>query len=184
MVMAGRLMTRRCWLRCCCTPTRWGSALRGGSSAGVSRMSRFGCWRGIWPDHVTICRFRLEHQDALAGLFGQVLGLCARAGIVQVGILAVDGAGDAANASRHASVDYEQLARTILEEAAEVDAAEDEQFGDRRGDELPEQLTTRHGRQAWLRQARQELEEQRARDAPADIARAARQIARGQASNG
>ena len=136
------------------------------------------------PDHVTICRFRLEHQDALAGLFGQVLGLCARAGMVQVGILAVDGAGDAANASRHASVDYEQLARTILEEAAEVDAAEDEQFGDRRGDELPEQLTTRHGRQAWLRQARQELEEQRARDAPADIARAARQIARGQASNG
>ena len=117
------------------------------------------------PDHVTICRFRAEHQDALAGLFGQVLGLCARAGMVQVGTLAVDGTRVAANASRDASVDYEQLARAILEEAAEVDAAEDEQFGDRRGDELPEQLTTRHGRQAWLREARQELEEQRARDA-------------------
>src|ERR1700733_3756369 len=87
------------------------------------------------PDHVTICRFRAEHQDALAGLFGQVLGLCARAGMVQVGTLAVDGTRVAANASRDASVDYEQLARAILEEAAEVDAAEDEQFGDRRGDE-------------------------------------------------
>ena len=45
-----------------------------------------------------------------------------------------------------ANVDYEQLARKILEEAAEIDAAEDELYGDKRRDELPEQLTTRHGR--------------------------------------
>ncbi len=111
---------------------------------------------------MTICRFRQEHREALAGLFGQVLGLCAKAGMVQVGTLAVDGTRIAANASRDATVDYEQLARTILEEAAEVDAAEDEQFGDRRGDELPEQLTTRHGRREWLREAVRELEEKRA----------------------
>ncbi len=37
------------------------------------------------PDHVTICRFRSEHQDALAGLFGQVLTLCGNAGMVSVG---------------------------------------------------------------------------------------------------
>jgi transposase len=116
------------------------------------------------PDHVTICRFRQAHQDALAGLFGEVLSLCARAGMVSVGTIAVDGTRIAANASRDATVDYEQLARTILEEAAEVDAAEDEQFGDRRGDELPEQLRTGNGRQAWLRQARQELEQQRAQE--------------------
>ncbi len=117
------------------------------------------------PDHVTICRFRSEHQDALAGLFGQVLTLCAKAGMVSVGTIAVDGTRIAANASRDATVDYEQLARTILEEAAAVDAAEDEQFGDRRGDELPEQLRTGDGRRAWLRQAREELEQQRIRDA-------------------
>lgn len=117
------------------------------------------------PDHVTICRFRQEHQDALAGLFGQVLGLCARAGMVRVGTIAVDGTRMAANASRDATVDYEQLARAILEEAAEVDAAEDEQFGDRRGDELPEQLRTGDGRQAWLRDAKLGLEDQRAREA-------------------
>ena len=119
----------------------------------------------LTPDHVTICRFRQEHQDALAGLFGQVLALCAKAGMVSVGTVAVDGTRVAANASRDATVDYEQLARTILEEAAEVDAAEDEQFGDRRGDELPEQLRTGYGRQAWLRQARVELEQQRAEQA-------------------
>jgi transposase len=116
----------------------------------------------LTPDHVTICRFRQEHQDALAGLFGQVLGLCAKAGMVSVGTIAVDGTRMAANASRDATVDYEQLARTILEEAAQVDAAEDEQFGDRRGDELPEQLTTRYGRRAWLREAVRDLEAERA----------------------
>jgi len=56
-------------------------------------------------------------------------------------------------------------AKEILEEAAEVDAAEDELYGDRRGDELPEQLTTRHGRQAWLREAKRQLEQERAAQA-------------------
>ena len=50
------------------------------------------------PDHVTINRFRFEHQDALAGLFGDVLTLCARAGMVRVGTVAVDGTRMAANA--------------------------------------------------------------------------------------
>ena len=121
----------------------------------------------LTPDHVTICRFRSEHQDALAGLFGQVLMLCAKAGMVSVGTIAVDGTRIAANASRDATVDYEQLARTILEEAAAVDAAEDEQFGDRRGDELPEQLRTGDGRRAWLREAVRELEDKRATEGKA-----------------
>ena len=42
------------------------------------------------PDHATIARFRVRHQEALAGLFGQVLGLCAEAGL-QLALLAVDG---------------------------------------------------------------------------------------------
>ena len=114
------------------------------------------------PDHVTINRFRSEHQGALAGLFGEVLRLCARAGMVRVGTVAVDGTRMAANASKEQTVDYEQLAREILEEAAEIDAAEDELYGDQRGDELPEQLRTGAGRQAWLREARRQLEAERA----------------------
>ena len=34
------------------------------------------------PDHTTIARFRQRHETALAGLFGDVLGLCAEAGLV------------------------------------------------------------------------------------------------------
>jgi transposase len=150
------------------------------SSRGIERE----CWEDVAyrviaanlaPDHVTINRFRSEHQDALADLFGQVLALCARAGMVRVGTIAVDGTRVAANASMDANVDYEQLARKILEEAAEIDAAEDELYGDKRGDELPEQLTTRHGRQAWLREAKRQLEAERAAESkPVPRARAPR----------
>lgn len=39
-----------------------------------------------------------------------------------------------------------------------IDQAEDEQYGDGRGDELPEQLRTREGRREFFRRARQRLE--------------------------
>src|SRR5215211_2602308 len=101
------------------------------------------------PDHATIARFVDRHQDAIAGLFGEVLSLCAKQGLAGVGVIAVDGTKLAGNASRNANVDYEDLAREILEEAQAVDAAEDELYGDARGDELPEQLRTGEGRRAW-----------------------------------
>src|SRR5512133_2155220 len=106
------------------------------------------------PDHTTISRFRQRHENALAELFGEVLWLCAEAGLVRVGVLAVDGTKVQANASHHATRDYEQIAKEILEHADAVDAEEDERFGDARGDELPEALSTPEGRQRWLRDAR------------------------------
>jgi hypothetical protein len=59
-------------------------------------------------------------------------------------------------------MDYEQIARTIVDEAIATDAAETAQHGDRRGDELPDIVATTHGRQGWLRAARQRLDQQRA----------------------
>ena len=114
------------------------------------------------PDHATIARFRVRHEEALAGLFGQVLALCGKAGIVDVSVLAVDGTKLAADASDGAIRTYEQIAAEILAEAGRIDAAEDELHGDARGDELPERLTTRDGRRAWLREAKEELERERA----------------------
>jgi transposase len=117
------------------------------------------------PDHTTIARFRQRHETALAELFGGVLALCAEAGLAQVGVIAVDGTEVHANASQHANHDYERLAREILEEADAVDAAEDERFGDARGDELPPELSTRQGRRGWLREAKRRLEDKRAEEA-------------------
>src|SRR5664279_3937998 len=117
------------------------------------------------PDHSTIAEFRKRHETALAGLFGDVLSLCREAGLVKVGVIAIDGTRVHASASNHANRDYEQIAKEILEEAAEIDAAEDELYGEKRGDELPEQLTTEHGRRAWFREAKRRLDAQREREA-------------------
>ena len=105
------------------------------------------------PDHTTVARFRQRHERALAGLFGEVLALCAEAGLVRVGVIAVDGTKVHANASERATRSYEEIAREILDDAAAVDAEEDERFGDARGDELPSELATGQGRQRWLRDA-------------------------------
>src|SRR6516162_802628 len=117
------------------------------------------------PDHSTIAEFRKRHEEAIAGLFSEVLALCAEAGLAKVGVIAVDGAKVQASASRFANLDYEQIARQILAEHGEVDRQEDELFGDARGDELPIEVSRHDGRREWLREARRRLEEKRVADA-------------------
>jgi transposase len=113
------------------------------------------------PDHATIARFRVTHSEALAALLGQVLALCARAGLVRAGLLAIDGTRLAANAAKSANRTAEQLAVEILAEADAVDAAEDARLGDARGDELPAEVSG-PGRRARLRRLLQELEDEAA----------------------
>jgi transposase len=105
----------------------------------------------VVPDHATVARFLVRHEQALGDLFSAVLSLCARAGLVASGVVAVDGTKISGNAHRDRSLDYDQIAREIIAETLKVDAAEDEQFGDARGDELPEGLRTPEGRREWLR---------------------------------
>ncbi|HUZ39090.1 MAG TPA: transposase [Streptosporangiaceae bacterium] len=112
------------------------------------------------PDHATIARFRADHEGALGELFGAVLRLCAAAGLGRLGLVAIDGTKLAADASpdanRGAAALDEEIAR-ILAEAAAVDAAEDERYGEARGDELPSELADRRSRLARLREARRQL---------------------------
>ena len=114
------------------------------------------------PDHTTIARFRAHHADALADLFGEILGLCAGAGLVSVGTVALDGTRIVANAADSANRSYSQLAAEILAEAARVDEAEDELYGDRRGDELPPELADPTTRRERLREAKRRLDEEHA----------------------
>lgn len=90
------------------------------------------------PDHATVARFRARHEQALAALFTDVLELCAKAGLVSVGLVALDGTKIAANASLAATKTYQTInaeITQILADAAQTDAAENEQFGsDARGD--------------------------------------------------
>jgi transposase len=114
------------------------------------------------PDHATIARFRVRHEQALADIFGQVLGLCAQAGLVRTGVLAVDGSKFAADASDSAIRSYDKLAEETVAEAGRIDAAEDEIYGSKRGDELPEHVSTHNGRRQWLKEAKKRLDAERA----------------------
>ena len=114
------------------------------------------------PDHATVARFVCRHERALGELFGSVLALCAKAGLLSTGVVAIDGTKIKANASREANSDYERIAREIIAEAKATDEAEDERYGEARGDELPERLRTSEGRRQWLREAKRDLEAERA----------------------
>jgi len=117
------------------------------------------------PDHDSIAAFRQHHLAALAGLYGQVLQLCQRAGLVTLGHVALDGTKVQANASKHKAMSYgrmgeaeqklEQEVAALLAQAAAVDAAEDAQHGPgRRGDELPAELARRESRLQKIREAK------------------------------
>jgi len=114
------------------------------------------------PDFRTICRFRAEHEEALERLFVQVLRLCREAGLVKLGVVALDGTKMGANAALEANLSYkaiEEEVRRMLAEAKKVDAEEDARYGlERRGDELPEGLGQRVGRLKRLQEAKARLE--------------------------
>jgi hypothetical protein len=117
------------------------------------------------PDHATIARFRARHEQALAATFTQVLALCARAGLVSVGVVALDGSLLAGNASPGATRSYASIRSEVermLAEAAQADAAEDGQLGEARGDELPAELTDARSRRERLRRCKQQLEQEQA----------------------
>ena len=43
------------------------------------------------PDYSTVCHFRFQNEEELGMLFTQVLRLCAEAGLVKAGLVALDG---------------------------------------------------------------------------------------------
>jgi transposase len=120
------------------------------------------------PDFRTISDFRKIHLKALSGLFVQVLGLCREAGLVKLGHVSLDGTKIKANASRHKAMTYgwmkeeeQRLQKEIdalLGQAEQVDAQEDQTYGNRRGDELPEELARRESRLKKIQQAKAALE--------------------------
>jgi transposase len=121
------------------------------------------------PDFRTISEFRKRHLKALSGLFVQVLKLCAQAGLVKLGHVALDGTKIKANASKHKAMSYARMQKAEAALAAEVagwlkaaDAADrndDAAVGvDRRGDEMPDWVADKQKRLAKIREAKAALE--------------------------
>jgi len=118
------------------------------------------------PDHCTINRFRKDNGAALKDLFNQVLKLCKEAGLVKVGVVALDGSKVKANAALEANRTHEHIeneVKKMLTEAEAKDAEEDRLYGpDKRGDELPDELADRTSRRARLAACKKRLEQQAA----------------------
>jgi transposase len=121
------------------------------------------------PDFRTISEFRKRHLKALSGLFVQVLKLCAQAGLVKLGHVALDGTKIKANASKHKAMSYARMQKAEIALAAEVagwlkaadtaDRKDDASLGtDQRGDEMPDWVADKQKRLAKIKEAKAALE--------------------------
>lgn len=143
------------------------------------------------PDHSVIARFRKRHRREFEALFVEVLKLCHAAGLVRLGVVALDGTKVRANAALSANrtaKSLEEEVAAMVSEAEETDAAEDAMFGDERGDEIPADLRDGSDRPARLRacldRLRTEAEAQAARQQEKIDARAAEEEATGKRKRG
>lgn len=133
------------------------------------------------PDFRTISDFRKDNLAHMESLFVETLKVCTEAGLTRLGRVALDGAKVKANASRHKAMSYDRMKEEearLTQEIAELmaraeaaDADEDGQFGDRSGQELPEELARRESRLAKIREAREALEEAAREKAAAHVAK-------------
>ena len=121
------------------------------------------------PDFRRIAEFRARHLKHLQALFLEVLILCRESGLLNVGRLSLDGTKVKANASRNKAMSYDRMGPEIerlqqeidalLAQADDADTADDDQFGDLTGDEIPEELKRRESRRAKILEAKKALEE-------------------------
>jgi transposase len=138
------------------------------AKAAVERADFMMIVAGDPPDFRTISEFRKRHLQALAGLFVQVLKLAETAGLVKLGHVALDGTKIKANASKHKAMSYERMKKREAELQAEVDrwlkaaeaadAEEDQLYGNKRGDEMPDWVADKQKRLEKIRAAKAELE--------------------------
>ena len=142
---------------------------------------------GNEPDFRTISDFRKIHIETLQGLFEQVLAMALECGAIQLGRVSLDGTKLKANASKHKAMSYGRMkekqqqlkdeVKQLLEQAKAADETEDRQYGDKRGDELPEELRRRETRLAKIKLA-QKVVEQRARDKAVEEGKSAEEAKR------
>ncbi len=114
---------------------------------------------GLMPDHVTLARFRSRHAEALAAVFIDSLRLCAEAGLVCLGTVALDGTkigADARPDGNRTLAELNRLIEDMLDEAAAVDAAEDARESN--DPPLPPGMVNPDRRLARLREAKARLQ--------------------------
>ena len=109
------------------------------------------------PDFRTISDFRKNRQEYFTECFIQVVEICRNMGMISLGHISIDGSKIKSCASKTNLHDKEELEK-ILEEAERIDEEEDRKYGkDKRGDELPEELTGREKLIKKIKQAKEQI---------------------------
>ena len=116
----------------------------------------------VQPDHTTIARFRRRHAEALKGLFVQTLRLCAEAGLVRVGLVALDGTKIAAAASLDSNRSRSFIEDTVAAMFADAETADDADDAAGDDDQPPAAMRGRAARQARFEAAKAQLDERAA----------------------
>ena len=114
----------------------------------------------LFPDHTSIARFRKNHEKALGDLFPKVLTMCADAGLVKLGRVALDGTKIKANAALDRNRTLETLREKVaimLAEAEKTDR-EEEKMPEEDGNRLPPGLARKEERRARIKQCLEDLE--------------------------
>jgi len=110
------------------------------------------------PDFHTICRFKIECTPQIEKVFKMTVNVAKNAGIVQLKHIAIDGTKIKANASNTNLINQEEIKtiRKLLKKGIETDREEDKIYGDKRGDEIPPELTNRRTVHEIIQKIREE----------------------------
>ena len=131
---------------------------------------RFLVGDGAVPDFRTINRFRVRHREDFAAVLRETVRLAQAAGLVRLGLVAIDGTKLRANTSRSKALSHRGMVEaearleteitTLLVRLDEVNAAEDAEHGedDDGSGGLPAELQDRERRLAKLKAVRAQLE--------------------------
>jgi hypothetical protein len=121
------------------------------------------------PDFRTINDFRKDNIDLVEQLFVEVIKLCTALNMVNIGTLVIDSTKIRANASNRRTktkhqyeqwlTRIEQQVKEVMQQADSIDKAEDEKYGDDRGDELPGEINTKEKLKSKIKEALKQLKE-------------------------
>jgi transposase len=116
------------------------------------------------PDHDTIAKFRRENQRLIRSAFVQLLQLAQAAGLLRLGVVALDGTKIGAATTRRKNLTYAQLQQQIGRLETEVknllQRAEQADQTSQADTDLPQELAQAQQRQARLLAAKAQLEQQ------------------------
>ena len=120
------------------------------------------------PNFRVLSDFRKDNYEFFKECFKQSVLLAVEAGMASLGHVSLDGSKFKANTSKHKAMSYGRLKakekeltgeiEDLIAKAAKCDEKEDEEYHDRTGYEIPEELKIKEQRLAKIKEAKEALE--------------------------